>query len=181
VCNFLSAIVTQGGRVFANPEATDSHEDLVKSFGLKDDTSARLWCRVEFSPMEPADLPYPERYRLQLDEESSVPWWNEDVAAQVVADLSSMVRAMLVSDSREILAGGCWILHGNAQVSVVHDARIVAMLDSARVGEMRGSALVDAMCDSARVNIVCDSAWVGEMYDSASIGEMIGSAWVNKM
>ena len=182
MCNFLSALVLQNGDVLVDPEHTDSHEHLVAHWKLDDSREyARRWVRVEFMPPDYMKIDEPDTYVLKLDETTSPVWWTDELQAKVAEDLRSLVRRMLVTDTQDILLGGCWILAGKANITKAVSARIVAMCDSSKVGTMRGSSKVETMCDSSKVGTMRGSSNVGTMRGSSNVGMMCDSSKVGMM
>jgi len=184
MCNFLSAIVIKpkpgdSPEVYCDPEHTDSHEDLIANRGLADNGRGGF-VRVELtlSSLDYADL---EAYTLRIDCLHRPEWFDEQAGARVEHILRGCIKRMLVDDQRDMLLGGCWILHNAAHIKRVHNARIVAMQDSARIGEVRGVAWIDRMLDSARIERMLDSTRIGAMWDSARVDRMLGSARVDRM
>jgi len=125
MCNFLSAIVFQSGRVHADPEHTDSHEDMIAALDLKDDREfARDWIRVEFTPKD-GDYFDIDSYELKVDEATTPVWFDEDRRAATENDLRSRVRQMIVTTDRKIILGGCWLIPENINIDVVKSGRVV--------------------------------------------------------
>jgi hypothetical protein len=182
MCKFLSAIVRPDGSIYADPEHTDSHEDLVFDLGLVDDGSpiaSRTFCRVEFTPPdEIAKIDDLSAWTLRVDEEPAPPWYD---GAAVRARLEERVLAMFVRDTRKLLLGGCWILVGEANVFRVKSARIVTLLGSSQVGALHGSSQVGKLHDSSQVGEIYDSSQVGELWGSSQVGALWDSSQVGKL
>jgi hypothetical protein len=179
MCNFLSAIVLRNGDIVCDPEHTDSHEDLIAMAGLRDDRVAQAmeaFCRVELLPPDDhAAIADVSAWRFVVDEEAAPSWLDR---AGIAKKLRRMVAKMLVGDTRRLLLGGCWILHGEARVSAVKNGRIALMHDSSQVGTMHDSSRVGTMHDSSRVEAMYGSSQVGAMYDSSRVGTMHDSSRV---
>jgi hypothetical protein len=182
MCKFLSAIVRPDGSIYADPEHTDSHEDLVFYLGLVDDGSpiaSRTFCRVEFTPPdEIAKIDDLSAWMLRVDEESAPPWYD---GAAVRARLEERVKAMFVRDTRKLLLGGCWILVGEANVFRVRSARIVTLLGSSQVGALYGSSQVGELHGSSRVGALHGSSRVGALHGSSQVGKLHGSSQVGEL
>ncbi|MGC4004630.1 MAG: hypothetical protein QM811_16530 [Pirellulales bacterium] len=137
MCNFLSAIYCKGGRIITAPEYTDSHSDLIAAYNLRDDgIHIRGWVRVEFTPPSVAECAEPAKYTLRLDETSRPDWFDKAAEFDCTERLREKIAGMIITDERQILLGGCWILAGDAIVKVVKGVRVYAMLASSNVGEM---------------------------------------------
>jgi len=192
MCNFLSALVFSDGKIFSDPEHTDSHSDLIRVRGLDDSLplETRGWIRVEFKPDNNDTLDQPEMYKLTVDELAAPAWFDDAMRFDITERLREQVEKMIVRDRREILLGGCWILARGAEVVSVKNgliqmmydsSRVNAMLGSSRVNAMLGSSQVNEMWDSSRVNEMCGSSQVSVMYGSSRVNEMRGSSQVNEM
>jgi len=93
MCNYLSLIVTKGGKALWLPRNPQDHEAIITKYKLNDrDLTNRTWVRVEINP---ADDKRPTRDRkdwtLKVDETDTLPaWWMKD------------------PDKQEALAWGAW-------------------------------------------------------------------------
>ena len=182
MCNFVSAIVLKNGDIICDPEHTDSHEDLIRVAGLRDDRvsmAAEAFCRVEFTPPDDfsgiADL---SKWTLRVDECSAPSWYDSELVRE---KMERRVQAMIIDGERDILLGGCHILVCGANVRCVKNARIAVMLDSSRVDVMLDSSRVGEMLDSSRVDVMLDSSRVGVMRESSRVDVMRGSSRVGEM
>lgn len=160
MCNFLSAIVLRDGEILTAPEHTDSHQELIDFYGLKDDEKERF-ARVEFKPSSEEAYDKPDAYILTIDQEITPHWFDEAMAERVRAKLRARVQMMVVRSDRKILLGGAWILTGKASVSDVKNARIISMHESSRVDSMYGESRVESMHDSSRVGYMHGKSRVG--------------------
>jgi len=148
MCQFLSALATKDGQVLHASEYTDSHEVLVRYFGytkndlqLHDDR--RIFVRVEFTP--PADLDCVtdvKKWRFKLGENVAPAWFNAKIEGRVQSKLKSIVQQMLIGKDKDVILGGCYVLHSKARIAVVGGGIIRLMLGSSQVGEMWGSSRV---------------------------------------
>jgi hypothetical protein len=200
MCNFMSAIVlrtTGGFDVLRNPW-TDSHEDLVTLFKLRD-TRDGSFARVEFTPKDGKSYDEPAAYVLTIDEGRKPDWLDEAMQEKVAKRMRGWVKSMIVDGDVDLLCGGVWILGKNANVGCVKGSVIKMMLGSSKVGEMWessnvgemwdssnvgvmwGSSKVGVMWESSNVGVMRDSSNVGEMWESSNVGEMWGSSKVGEM
>jgi hypothetical protein len=185
MCEFLSALVFKSGKIFTSPEHTDSHSDLIDAKGLSAESDSSLqirgWIRVEFTPPSTRQMADVDSYVLRVDESSTPEWFDAAMKFDVTEQLKEIIQAMIVTDERKILLGGCWILAGEAKVHKIVRATVKVALGSSQVGKMLGSSQVGKMLGSSQVGKMLDSSQVGEMWDSSQVGEMWGSSQVGKM
>jgi len=170
MCDFISAIIRENWDVICLPEYTDSHEDLMRHAGLRDDhLSQGRFVRVEFTPPDDggqiADV---SKWRLKLDERSAPEWWDSERAA---AKMSRIAKRMIVSGARDVIIGGCWILDGDAKIGCMIGARVFVMRGNSSVGKMWGSSNVGEMWGSSHI---------GKMWENSNVGGMRGAASIKK-
>ena len=180
MCKFLSAIVMRSGDILCDPINTDSHEDLLQAHNIRDtDIQSGRFARVEFTPPEDLttimDL---STWTLRVDEDSTPDWFD---AVRVREDLSSRIQRMLITDHREFLLGGCWILAGEGKVDTVKNTRIVSMHDTSQVRGMYGNSQVVSMYDTSQVGSMDDNSQVVSMYDTSQVGRMDDTSQVGWM
>jgi hypothetical protein len=164
----------QSGEIIWDP-TTNSHEILMNKFNIRDGLCQQgKFARVELIPPKDhtqiADL---SKWNLRIDEESTPEWFNHE---EVHSKLSAIVQGMLVSDKRDLLSGGCYILLDGADIEEIEDCRIPLMVGSSKIGRMKGSSKVEFMHDSSQVGSMHDSSQVGIMYDSSKVGTMYDSS-----
>jgi hypothetical protein len=145
MCEFFSALVTKTGEVLWH-EMTDRHELLIAHFGLPDtaepNVGMRPFIRVEFTPALINDIPdyaTPENYQLKIDERNSPIWFTDEMREVIILKLQDIIRKMIVSNHREILLGGSWILINGARVNVAQGCKINAVCAGGSVNEVWGS------------------------------------------
>ena len=181
MCQFLSALLFQNGRIICDPEHTDSHSDLILANNLKGDESLfiRSWIRVEFYPDNSTDITNPEKYQLHVDETSTPDWFDKAKHFETSEILRDKIKRMIIADVEiPLLLGGCWILEDKANVHAIRNSRILSMRDSSRVGAMLESSRVGEMRDSSQVGMILESSRVGMMWGSSRVGEMRDSSQV---
>lgn len=130
MCSFLSAIVLKNGDFVCRPEATDSHESLIESVGLRDDGRG-AFVRVEFVPDFDADIFDLDTWTFRVDQCDTPRWFDATSAETRCRD---RVRRLFVLEDRRVLLGGCWILGNSAQIRLVENARIDTMHNPTRYG-----------------------------------------------
>ena len=190
MCQFFSALVVRNGDVLWH-EATDSHTDLVRHYQLPDNTDCRHFAKVEFTP--PAKNGRPDyldvgNYTLRVDEYTE-PAWFEEYREAVTAKCRHIVQSMIITDARDLILGGKWILAGDAKINdfraravICQDsASIDSVRDTARIGSVRDTARIDSVGDTARIDSVGGSASIGSVGDTASIDSVRGSARIDSV
>jgi len=182
MCKFMSAIVLRpNGPVEVLRNAwTDSHDDLVELFNLRDN-NREAFARVEFCPKKPDTMDQPDTYVLTIDEQRCPEWFDDDLKAKVSNRMRGWVKAMIVSGDVSMLCGGAYILAKGAKVKGVKSALIHVMMPGSNVGEMRESSKVGEMLGSSKVGVMWESSKVGVMLGSSKVGEMLGSSKVGEM
>lgn len=107
MCNFLSALVTRQGEVKYNLY-TDSHEDLIELYGLRDNSMMGQFVRVEYRPKNSNDLADVTKYKLYVDEEET-PEWFEDYRQKVEKKLKHIIKHNNCQRKQKHSCG--WSLH----------------------------------------------------------------------
>ena len=182
MCNFLSGLVLKNGDIITDPEHTDSHEDLIEARGLNDNnTHIQQFARFEFVPKSVKDTGDVGTYKFSIDEDVCPAWFDEDMEANVVERLKDRISHMIITDSRKLLLGGCWIFAGEAKIRSVKNARIASMHDSSRIEYMHGSSRIDRMYGSSRIDRMYGSSRIEYMHGSSRIDDMYGSSRIDRM
>lgn len=157
MCQHKSAIITYSPRskgkfeIIHSP-CTDSHSELIRAYGLKDDGKLRF-ARVEFSPPDMSKAAEVDTYKLRLDEERAPDWWSDDMAAAVAEKMRGIVSAMIVKEDDKYLLGGAWIVPKGLTVSVGPMTRVVANLGT--VSENYGTVSVNYSGGTVSENCSC--------------------------
>ena len=79
MCNAFSCIVLKSRKVIWKL-GTDSHDDLLKSAGIADDTkdpNEIKFCRIEISPEDGDYLNSDAKYKFKIDTDIVPVWWEE--------------------------------------------------------------------------------------------------------
>jgi hypothetical protein len=194
MCNHKSAIVMRNGDLLHSCW-TDSHEDILEFNGIKDD-GKQAFIRVEFSPKDIDGYKDISKYLLQVDQPETPEWWTEDLRNRTFERLKDIVQRELVTEDRQCLIGGPWIVVGakihrisharvlyifSGKTDVILDSQVGEMSGSSQVGEMSGSSQVGTMSGSSQVGEMRVSSQVGEMRESSQVGEMRESSQVGEM
>jgi len=149
MCNFFSCIITEKNlEIYHNPY-TDSHEELIDYFGFKDDKIQNKWVRVEFVSQ---DNKYDDiqSYQLKCDE-TVIPDWFTENRENIINKLRQIIKTMIITDSRKILLGGCYILSGNAKINLIKSAQVKSISDNAQVKSIYGNAQVKSIYGNAKI------------------------------
>jgi len=74
MCKAFSAIVLESGKVLWQM-GIDSHDDLLRKFGIADKDIKPNFARIEISP-DNGNYLKPDKWTFKLDEQVVPPWWN---------------------------------------------------------------------------------------------------------
>ena len=127
MCNYKSAIVVRnpaGGFDLLHHPLVDSHESLVALFNLNDTPTSSgepRFVRVELRPESGGDLSDISAYKLIVDEPRPPAWFGDDPAAvdRITEKLRTICKANIVTEDREVLAGGPWSIAKGVTVGQV--------------------------------------------------------------
>jgi hypothetical protein len=168
----------RNGDVLHNENLT-SHEDIKELFNLNDNgMHTDRFVKVEFCPDDNSDLANIERYRLNVDE-NSTPEWFEQHRQFVTEKLTDIVRRRIISGEVKILVGGLYVVK-DAQIGRVQQAKVVYMQNSS-VNVMRENSSVNEMWGNSSVNVMRENSSVNEMWENSSVNVMRGNSSVNVM
>jgi len=178
MCECKSGLWTRKGLV--SSLNTESHEDLIKEKGFKDDGIKPEFVRVEYAPKNFMEfLKQREKYKdfvFKIDQDILPEWFDKkQEEKKIIAEIKKAVLLKLEKryinfDVEEIKDGKDYIIYGSAVVQNVRDSAVVRYV--------YGSAVVQNVCDSAVVQNVCDSAVVRYVRNSAVVQDVWSSAVV---
>jgi len=169
MCRFLSALVKKNGNIICVPGVTDSHEDLIEYASLHDnDNYIRSFVRIEYHP-DNGELHELDKYELHVDESDTPDWFDKKMKEKIERKLYQRVKKMIISNEKPILLGGCYILHGDAEIRKVQGSRIISMRDNASVMNVWGNASVTDVGDNASVMNMRGNASVTDVWGNAKI------------
>lgn len=176
---FFSGIMTRQGDLLWHP-ATDAHEDLVQHFKFRDDSTHRMFVRLEYKPSgRLCDL---NSYSVRLTDPDSPDWFDEEAMAKADNRMRSIVNSMIVhNEERDILLGETCILSGASKIKIAKNVRIIAMYDSSSVGCLRGSSFIDSMCNLSSVRKMQNESSIHSMYNCSAVIRMGGSSQIVEM
>jgi hypothetical protein len=178
MCKRFSAIVSKTDQLYFLPEYTDSHELLIAHFQLNEGRAAQNFIRLEFTEPEngnPLDI---DSYVLAVDEANIPDWFTDERKEKTISKLVKIIKAMIVTDDRKALIGGCHILGDGANIGRLVNCRIAAMGGNAVVEIAEQSTRIDYVRDSATINYVGGSATINYVRGSATIKDVGGSATI---
>jgi hypothetical protein len=180
MCEFFSAAVIPGNQLLYLP-STDSHSIIMSHYSyqypdLKDLKDRPNFVKIEFKFQN--DPFNPEDYMLTIDQDHVPSWFDKD---EVTLKCKRIIKSMIITEDRECLATGRYLLKDCAIRFVCGDTKIEQMSGSAKIEQMSGSAKIEQMYDSAKIEQMYDSAKIERMYDSAKIERMSGSAKIELM
>lgn len=109
MCRFYSAIVMRNGDILHNENLT-SHEDIIALFNINDSqVNCDKFVRVEFAPDEISDLPFIDKYKLNIDENCN-PDWLESQKDHIIEYLKEFVSKRIITSNKKILTGGLYVV-----------------------------------------------------------------------
>ena len=180
MCDFYSCILDRKGKLYDDPTKTDSHEDLIEKFNLKDNKlKNRDIVRIEVNPdWDALKKKFNKKdWTYKVDEPSTIPDWymkNEKKMEGIVwKRIQELYKTLF-------LFGGEYDELPFDLMILVKDARIKEMKNQ-KVLRMGGSSQVLRMRDSSQVGEMWGSSQVGEMWDSSQVRWMGGSSQVLRM
>ena len=191
MCRYFSAIVTKD-KILWDLD-TDSHEDLIEKFKLKDTTKEPDFVRVEILPKDNNIFNHDlKNWELHKDQDLIPGWFDFKASEKEVKKVlkESFEQRFLISRSIDEIKKGRWflkdgkvgVLKGSSVVKNMRGSSVVQnMCGSSVVQDMRGSSVVKNMCDSSVVKNMCDSSAVQDMRGSSVVKNMRGSSVVQNM
>ena len=201
MCEFYSAIVLRNGDFVDSPDVTDSHEYLIRGHRLPSLSSREPehmpYVRVECSLRDGGDYCNHEDYSMRLDEDSSPQWFDDEMHERAEAECRRRIKAMVLTEDRDILLGGCWIVPKGITVRGVIGGRIISLggtvqkvwgggtvqevLDGGTVHEVRGDGRVQEVRRGGTVQKVWGGGTVHEVLDGGTVQEVWGGGTVQKV
>jgi len=184
MCKFYSAILTVSGEVLHDIHTT-SHEDLINLFGLNDDKAGRF-CKLEYTSENLFDL---STYSLRADEDIKPEWVTDAMLEAAEKKLHQIVRKRIITEDRELLMGGIFVVAEdvkinnvrNAVIEVIRNSIVNVMQDNSTVNEMWGNSTVKEMQGNSTVNVMQGNSTVNVMQGNSTVNVMWGNSTVNVM
>jgi hypothetical protein len=154
MCQPASMIIRKGQRPYWSPN-TESHTELVKELGLRDDTLDPQFVRVEIGPTN-GDMNTPlDKWQYRLEQDLRPDWYDaEEAEFQVREALVGWAKMKLLRDGvYEVKSGNRWALAnsqvtawGTSQVTALANSQVTALANSQVTA--RGNSQVTALANS---------------------------------
>jgi len=99
----------RNGDLLHNENLT-SHEDIIRLFNINDSqVNCDKFVRVEFTPDDSKDFIDIDKYKLNIDEDST-PKWFEKHREYVTSRLKDFVKKRIITSDQKILTGGLYVV-----------------------------------------------------------------------
>jgi len=173
MCNFLSAIFTRDGRLFCQPQYTDSHSDLMAAYGIKErqtDAPVQQFVRLELIPPEPFVLDM-AKWQETIDEHEVPAWFDNAKRFDAFEQMREIIINAVITDTRDMLLGGFYILADKALIREMRGSRVV----------MLGNSQVETMWENSQVKTMRGNSQVGTMRENSQVETMWGNSQVETM
>ncbi len=182
MCKFKSSIAVKdaseaiGFRLLWSP-FTESHEDLVRIFRLKD-TRDNL-ARVEFFPPDLSTADQVETYALAIDEARTPEWLTNEGKDEIARRLKNYIATIIIEGEVDLLVGGQFILAPGARVKTAGEGCVInAMLGDAQIGAMRGNSQIGAMLDTSKIDTIWGNSQISDMRGNSKVGDIWGNSQI---
>jgi len=182
MCNFLSAIFTRDGRLICQPQYTDSHSDLMAAYGIKarqTDAPVQQFVRLELIPPEPFVLDM-AKWQETIDEHEVPAWFDDAKRFDAFEQMREIIANAVVTDTRDMLLGGFYILADKALIKEMRGSRVV-MLGNSQVETMWGNSQVETMWGNSQVGAMLENSQVKTMLGNSQVETMRGNSQVETM
>jgi hypothetical protein len=186
MCKFYSAIVMKNGDLLHNENLT-SHEDLIDLFGINDtQTNCDKFVRVEFTPDEEKDYFDIEKYKLNIDEETT-PKWFEKHREYTTERLKEFVSKRIITTDKKILTGGLYVVKdciiGKLKVATVVylQGTVQQVRDGGTVQEVRDGGIVQQVRGGGTVQEVWGGGTVQQVWNGGTVQEVRGGGTVQEV
>jgi hypothetical protein len=178
MCRFYSAIVLKNGDLLHN-ENLKSHEDIIRLFNINDkQVRCENHVKVEFSPDVESDFADIEKYKLNVDEDST-PEWFENHREYITTRLKEIVSKRIITSDQKILTGGLYVVK-NCKIDKVICAQIIYM-QASNINNMWENSQVNNMWENSQVNNMWGNSQVNDMWENSQVNVMWGNSQVNNM
>ena len=151
MCQFKSGIVLPDKIVV--PLDKDSHTNILKSLGIKDDSEFPNFVRIEYVPKDGDIFNHdPDNWVLKVNQDFRPDWFDAEKAARLMREFympQVFEKSFIIDRTVEEITTGRWFMKNGIIQKLSGDAVIEQMKGSAQVGEMRESAQVRTMRGSA--------------------------------
>jgi hypothetical protein len=184
MCQFKSAIVVKsprdkGGFNLLLSPWTESHSELIAIHKLRDDGKLRF-ARVEYSPDEMTNCHLVEKYKLNIDENRTPEWFDDEMQEKVADRLRAYIKSIIVTGDVALLIGGQFIIAPGAKVESAHSMVINAVLSGGTVQRVLSGGTVQSVLSGGTVQRVwsggtVQSVWSGGTVQSVESGGTVQS------
>lgn len=167
---------------------TDSHEEIIKEFGLHADGVANgvngpSILRVEVRPPNGDMTRPPAEWEFVVDQDIMPEWFDaKRDSDRTRAALIDWIAANVISSSCYLVTEGRVFIVGDAIVEwVSHRATVMRICDNAKVKNICCNAVVRSIHGTAVVNQIHDNAIIEGVFDNANVGSVYGNARINNV
>jgi len=182
MCQFFSGIITREKTLWSYE--TDGHEEIIKKYGLNDNTRNPDFVRVELIPKDGDIFNHKlSNWVLQVDQDHQPDWFSEKFAEEEMKKAIRKVfkKCFLIDKQIDKMKDEQFRFAKNVIIDIMENSNVGEMGGSSNVGVMRESSNVGEMGESSNVGEMWDSSNVGEMWDSSNVGVMRGSSIIRKL
>jgi hypothetical protein len=180
MCKFKSAIVTKTGEIY-HSSFTDSHEDLVKIYNIRDGITefmAQNLVRIEFTP--PNDLSLIsnlKEWSLIVDEDNTPDWFDNGA---VRTKMENVISRMILKDQKiKMICGEAKILTNSSVDEILYsnitlsvNSNIEKVLENSNIGALRGNSSIGALRGNSRIGELRENSQVGSIFENSSVGSL---------
>lgn len=125
MCQFKSALCLKD-RVFV-PDY-DSHEEMLKELGIKDDflNASKTFVRVELSPPDGDKISDPMGWKIKIDQDELPDWFVHEVDEQrVKVAITEWCKVHVLKEGHHEVHDGVWYAYGSATVTACNSATVI--------------------------------------------------------
>jgi hypothetical protein len=164
---------------------TDSHEDIIKEFGLIADGKINPnIARVEITPKNKNYLLPLAEWDYKLDQDILPSWYDPIEAEQRVRGILPLwfeskiiLPGIKIDEIRDKNIVACYgkigALRGNSQVG--------ALRGNSQIGTLQDNSWVGALRENSRVGILWENSRVGALWENSRVGELRNNSWVDAL
>jgi len=190
MCTPASFVVTKKNkdlRAFWHEDVSDSHEDIIEYFNLKEQNvrGEITLVRVEVVPPD-SDYTLPvSKWEFMLDQDILPDWYDAEATEKACRkELAAWKRAKIILPSKKlaVLDGKRCVVRVYSTIKKIHgEAKIDHVCGKAKIGHVYGEAKIDYVSDKAKIGHVYGKAEIGSVYDEAKIGSVYGKAKIGSV
>lgn len=169
MCQFKSGIILKD-RVFVTDY--DSHEDMLKELGIKDDGKRVDFIRAELVPANGDVFGDISTWEFIVDQDMTPDWYVRDYDKQRMIDAVkawATTRIYVGVDGLRINEGSGYCLKDCHDVVLMGNSTVKVMQGNSTVETMWGNSTVKAMWGRSTVKVMRGSSTVEAMWDSSTV------------